>query len=72
MGSLSSKSNVTQEDVAFLTENTQYSSQEVFEWYSAFKRDCPTGKLTPDKFIKMYGKFFPSGNSEAFCEHVFR
>lgn len=67
-----SKSKISEEDVSFLTENTQYSSQEVCEWFSAFKRDCPSGKLSPEKFVQMYAKFFPSGNSEAFCEHVFR
>eukprot|EP00092_Neocalanus_flemingeri_P036293 GFUD01039515.1.p2 GENE.GFUD01039515.1~~GFUD01039515.1.p2 ORF type:complete len:188 (+),score=55.29 GFUD01039515.1:41-604(+) len=72
MGSLASKSKLSPEDVSFLTENTQYSSQEVFNWFSTFKRDCPSGKLGPDKFIKMYSKFFPSGNSKPFCEHVFR
>jgi len=55
-----------------LTENTQYSSQEVFDWFSTFKRDCPSGKLGPDQFNAMYSKFFPAGNSESFCEHVFR
>ena len=54
MGSLASKSKLSQEDVSFLAENTQFSSQEVCEWFSAFKRDCPSGKLDPEKFIKMY------------------
>ena len=67
-----SKSKISKEDISFLTNNTQYSSEEVFEWFSAFQRDCPSGKLSPEKFIKMYAKFFPAGNSEAFCEHVFR
>ena len=68
----SSKSKISKEDISFLTKNTQYSSEEVFEWFSAFQRDCPSGKLGPDKFVEMYAKFFPAGNSEAFCEHVFR
>jgi len=72
MGSFSSKSKLSPEDVTYLTENTQFSSQEVFDWFSSFKQDCPSGKLGPDKFIEMYSKFFPSGNSKSFCEHVFR
>jgi len=72
MGSLSSKSELSHKEVSFLTENTRYSSQEVLDWFSSFKKDCPTGKLGPGQFIDMYSKFFPSGDSEAFCEHVFR
>uniref|UniRef100_A0A182UGR8 EF-hand domain-containing protein n=1 Tax=Anopheles melas TaxID=34690 RepID=A0A182UGR8_9DIPT len=35
-------------------------------------QDCPNGKLTPAKFVDMYKMFFPSGNAEEFCDHVFR
>ncbi|EDS44849.1 conserved hypothetical protein [Culex quinquefasciatus] len=37
-----------------------------------FAQDCPNGKLTPAKFVDMYKMFFPSGNAEEFCDHVFR
>ena len=36
------------------------------------QQDCPNGCLTPDKFVDMYKMFFPSGNAEEFCDHVFR
>lgn len=36
------------------------------------QQDCPNGKLTPVKFVDMYKMFFPSGNAEEFCDHVFR
>lgn len=36
------------------------------------QQDCPNGKLTPAKFVDMYKMFFPSGNAEEFCDHVFR
>lgn len=28
----------------------------VQEWYTGFKKDCPSGQLTPDKFIAMYSQ----------------
>ena len=28
------------------------------EWYTGFKIDCPSGQLTPDKFIAMYSQVF--------------
>lgn len=36
------------------------------------QQDCPNGRLTPAKFVDMYKMFFPSGNAEEFCDHVFR
>ena len=26
------------------------------EWYTGFRHDCPSGELTPDKFIAMYSQ----------------
>lgn len=39
---------------------------------STMQQDCPNGRLTPAKFVDMYKMFFPSGNAEEFCDHVFR
>ena len=36
------------------------------------QRDCPNGQLTRDKFLEVYSSFFPQGNADKFCEHVFR
>ena len=36
------------------------------------QQDCPSGRLTPAKFVDMYKMFFPNGNAEEFCDHVFR
>lgn len=40
--------------------------------HSYLQQDCPNGRLTPAKFVDMYKMFFPSGNAEEFCDHVFR
>ena len=42
------------------------------DWYSGFKRDCPSGQLTPDMFVSMYSQVFPRGNAEQFSKHAFR
>lgn len=72
MGCLGSKDRLSKEDMDFLKSHTRYDESTIKEWYKGFKQDCPNGKLTPAKFVDMYKMFFPSGNAEEFCDHVFR
>ena len=72
MGCIKSKQGLSQEDLEFLKSHTRYNEQTIKEWYKGFKKDCPNGRLTPSKFVDMYKLFFPSGNAEQFCDHVFR
>lgn len=44
----------------------------LFILFEHLQQDCPNGRLTPAKFVDMYKMFFPSGNAEEFCDHVFR
>ena len=72
MGCIKSKPGLSQEDLEFLKSHTRYDENTIKEWYKGFKQDCPNGRLTPPKFVDMYKLFFPSGNAEQFCDHVFR
>ena len=72
MGCIKSKQGLSQEDLEFLKAHTRYDENTIKEWYKGFKQDCPNGRLTPVKFVDMYKMFFPSGNAEQFCDHVFR
>ena len=36
------------------------------------QKDCPSGQLCRKKFIEVYSGFFPDGNADEFCTHVFR
>lgn len=72
MGCACSKEKLSKEDVEFLKQHTRYDEATIKEWYKGFQQDCPNGRLTPDKFVDMYKMFFPSGNAEEFCDHVFR
>ncbi|XP_076161214.1 neuronal calcium sensor 2 isoform X1 [Ptiloglossa arizonensis] len=72
MGCFGSKDKLSKEDMDFLKSHTRYDELTIKEWYKGFKQDCPNGRLTPAKFVDMYKMFFPSGNAEEFCDHVFR
>jgi len=72
MGGGGSKKKLNKEDMDFLIDNTNFSKQQIKQWYKGFMRDCPNGQLTRAKFLEVYASFFPDGNAEKFCEHVFR
>ncbi|XP_013399328.1 neuronal calcium sensor 2 [Lingula anatina] len=66
------KNKLSKEDVDYLVANTNFDKMQIKQWHKGFLRDCPTGQLSRTKFLQVYSEFFPSGNAEEFCEHVFR
>ena len=72
MGCIKSKHGLKYEDIEFLKEHTGYDKNTIKEWYKAFRKDCPDGQLTKEKFVEMYRAYFSAGNAELFCEHLFR
>lgn len=53
-------------------KNSDNSRIHNIVFFRMLQQDCPNGRLTPAKFVDMYKMFFPSGNAEEFCDHVFR
>ena len=72
MGNVESNEYLTEDDLNYCKNNTRYTEEEIKSWYSSFKKDCPTGVLTKEKFVDVYKLFFPRGDAENFCNHVFR
>ena len=75
MGCVNGKHNLkflNSENLEFLKSYTSYDEDTIKEMHKSFIIDCPTGQLTPDKFIDLYKMFIWRGNAEQYCEHVFR
>lgn len=63
--------NKSKQDLSQDFQQKEFSSI-VSPFLSSIKRDCPDGLLSKAKFLEVYSTFFPTGNPDKFCNHVFR
>lgn len=52
--------------------NTRFTEEELSQWYENFQKQCPSGRITPDEFSKIYERFFPDSDTTSYAQHVFR
>ena len=67
------KSELKEDDIAFIKANTGFSTEKILKWFDDFKIQCPDLKLDKPKFIQFYKKLIP-GDTDAeteFCGFIF-
>eukprot|EP00794_Sanderia_malayensis_P010878 gene10878-12034_t len=67
-----SQSKIPPSELQDLAKRTYFEVNELKQWYSAFVRDCPSGRLTQPQFIELYNSFYDTPDAEKFAQHVFR
>ncbi|CAK8690753.1 unnamed protein product [Clavelina lepadiformis] len=70
MGLLNSK--IPPKTLKDLTYITEFTKEEIQQYYKSFRKDCPSGKLSIEELKKLYKKRFPMGDASFFAEHAFR
>ncbi|CDW53050.1 EF-hand 7 and EF-hand 8 domain containing protein [Trichuris trichiura] len=57
--------------IDYLTSVTDFSRNEVKAIYRGFREESPTGRMSVEEFMDMYGKLFPNSGAESFAKFVF-
>lgn len=65
-------SNLSKDDVKSLRQATYFDKRELPQWYKGFLRDCPSGQLSEEEFMKIFKQFFPFGDPTAYCHYLFK
>ncbi|XP_062343073.1 recoverin 3 [Osmerus eperlanus] len=63
---------VSKEMLKDLRLTTKFSESEIAQWYENFQKQCPSGRISPEQFEGIYGKFFPDSDAKTYAQHVFR
>jgi Ca2+-binding EF-hand superfamily protein len=71
MGAQISKNGLTEQDLDLLSETSKKPKEEVLFWYEHFLKECPTGKMNREQFVKYYKMFRKNENVEAIAKHCF-
>ena len=68
---IESKQVLTEEDIDFLKSNTNFSEQEIIDWFREFITDCPKGTLTIMMVKQMMNLILPDKNGDVIANLIF-
>lgn len=63
---------LTEEDMSFIGDHTKFEPDAVRKHFDNFRKECPNGRLSKSHLHKLFKRIFPGGDSEVFCNHIFR
>ena len=49
------------DDMKFGVTKTNFTEDQIIEWFHRFKKDCPDGRLTIDQLRKLFRQAYPYG-----------
>ncbi|RLV93429.1 Calcium-binding protein NCS-1 [Spathaspora sp. JA1] len=65
-------SKLSKDELKQLRTATYFDKRELQQWYKGFIRDCPSGQLSEEEFVKVYKQFFPFGDPTNYCHYLFK
>ena len=65
-------SKLSPSDLHELQNTTEFTDEEIRDWFKSFRKVCPSGILTLKEFEKLYKDIFPQGDASVFAKHAFR
>ena len=55
----------------FCIEKTNFTEDQIIDWFKRFRIDCPNGRLTMEQLMDLFKKAFPEGNfSSLIAAHI--
>ena len=66
-----SKNSLTDKDLDILVDISKKSKEEIVFWYEHFLKECPSGKMNKEQFVKYYKMFRKNENVDAVAKHCF-
>ena len=71
MGNTQKGAKFSKEDLAFLMAYAGVQKSSLKTWCKKFRKECPTGKVTPRVFQDICDLFFPYINAISFSRYIF-
>ncbi len=64
---------LSEKDLVFLENNTNFKRDKIIEWHSAFLHDCPDGTLDKKQFTKLFSQLQATDKKiDKYAEYVFK
>lgn len=55
-----------------IIENLKNHKKNINLWFLNKQKECPTGRMNKENFIKFYTYLYPNGKADKFCKQVFK